>query len=151
MQELYQWESVAEAGRAALGMRYKLLPHLYTAFHQAHTKGTPVAKPLWFAYPSDPHTHAIDDQWLFGDVLITPILHQVRPCSPLVQKQNLCTRSTESFYAVSNDVWLGWFCMVHAALFITALCLTSLVSLMVSLTPSFLAYYDDAIRQNRLR
>ena len=77
LQELYQWNSVAKAGRNALAMRYKLLPHLYTAFHQAHTEGTPVAKPLWFAYPSDPNTHAIDDQWLFGDVLISPVLHQV--------------------------------------------------------------------------
>ena len=76
-QELYRWQSVAEAGRQAIGMRYRLLPHLYTAFHRAQTVGTPVAKPLWFAYPSDPATHGIDDQWLLGDLLITPIIHQV--------------------------------------------------------------------------
>ena len=78
-QELYRWQSVAEAGRQAIGMRYRLLPHLYTAFHEAHTLGTPVAKPLWFAYASDPATHGIDDQWLLGDLLITPIIHQVKP------------------------------------------------------------------------
>ncbi len=77
VQELYLWDSVADAGRRAIKMRYQLLPHLYTAFHQANKQGSPVAKPLWFAYPQDPATHAIDDQWLFGDVLITPILDQV--------------------------------------------------------------------------
>ncbi|DBB03399.1 TPA: hypothetical protein ACH3X3_010764 [Trebouxia sp. C0006] len=75
-QELYEWESVADAGRRAIKMRYQLLPHLYTAFHQANKQGTPVARPLWFAYPQDPATHAIDDQWLFGDVLVTPILDE---------------------------------------------------------------------------
>ncbi|DBA69878.1 TPA: hypothetical protein ACH3X2_012378 [Trebouxia sp. C0005] len=75
-QELYLWESVADAGRRAIKMRYQLLPHLYTAFHQANKLGTPVARPLWFAYPQDPATHAIDDQWLFGDVLVTPILDE---------------------------------------------------------------------------
>ena len=58
-------------------MRYQLLPHLYTAFHQANKQGTPAARPLWFDYPQDPTTHSIDDQWFLGDVLITPILDQV--------------------------------------------------------------------------
>lgn len=75
-QELYLWESVADAGRRAIKMRYQLLPHLYTAFHQANKQGTPVARPLWFDYPQDPTTHSIDDQWFLGDVLITPILDQ---------------------------------------------------------------------------
>ena len=71
------WDSVADAGRRAIKMRYQLLPHLYTAFHQANKQGTPVARPLWFDNPQDPATHAVDDQWLFGDVLVTPILDQV--------------------------------------------------------------------------
>lgn len=75
-QELYLWDSVADAGRRAIKMRYQLLPHLYTAFHHANEHGSPVAKPLWFAFPHDPVTHAIDDQWLLGDVLISPVLHQ---------------------------------------------------------------------------
>ena len=87
MQELYLWESVADAGRRALKMRYQLLPHLYTAFHHASQQGTPVAKPLWFAFPHDPATHAIDDQWLLGDVLITPVLEQVC-CSSISSKCN---------------------------------------------------------------
>ena len=35
--------------RLALERRYRLLPHLYTLFHGAHTTGQPVMTPLFFA------------------------------------------------------------------------------------------------------
>jgi alpha-glucosidase (family GH31 glycosyl hydrolase) len=48
-----RWESVAKAARKALGMRYRLLPYLYSAFYSAHTQGGSVAKPLFFPFPDD--------------------------------------------------------------------------------------------------
>jgi hypothetical protein len=84
-------------------MRYQLLPHLYTAFHQANKQGTPVARPLWFAYPQDPATHAIDDQWLFGDVLVTPILDEVCTAVALAthmyrqSSRDMCCTATRTY------------------------------------------------------
>ena len=96
LQELYLWESVADAGRRALRMRYRLLPHLFTAFKQSSKQGSPVAKPLWFAFPHDAATHAVDDQWLFGDVLITPVLDQV--CSIKLVLIGLADRTKTLLY-----------------------------------------------------
>ncbi|KAL4448263.1 hypothetical protein ABPG75_005482 [Micractinium tetrahymenae] len=76
-QELYRWPEVAAAGKKALGMRYRLLPYLYSAFHAAHTSGAPVMRPLWLNFPADPHTHTFDRQFMVGDaLLVSPVLQQ---------------------------------------------------------------------------
>jgi hypothetical protein len=78
VQELYRWPKVAEAARSALGLRYRLLPYLYTAFRRTAGHGCPLARPLFLAWPSDRHAHEAYHQWLMGDaVLITPVLDEV--------------------------------------------------------------------------
>jgi alpha-glucosidase (family GH31 glycosyl hydrolase) len=52
-QELYRWPAVADAARTALGMRYSLLPYLYTAHYLAATRGGTVARPLLWVDPAD--------------------------------------------------------------------------------------------------
>lgn len=76
-QEPYLWDSVAAVSRAALGLRYRLLPYLYSLFYEAHTSGSMVAQPLWAQFAADPATHAIDEQFLLGPaLLVSPALHE---------------------------------------------------------------------------
>ena len=78
MQELYRWPKVTEAGRNALGLRYQLLPYLYTAFRHTAGHGCPLARPLFFGWPQDATARDVDSQWLMGDsVLVTPVLDEV--------------------------------------------------------------------------
>jgi alpha-glucosidase (family GH31 glycosyl hydrolase) len=74
-QELYRWDSVAEAGRKALALRYQLLPYLYTLIYQAHAYGDLVMCGLWVNFPSDPVTLTQDGQYMWSDgLLFTPVL-----------------------------------------------------------------------------
>lgn len=76
-QEPYLWDSVAEAARNTLGVRYMLLSHFYTLHRTAHEQGTPVMRPLWLNYPEDASTHRMDRQVMVGDaLLVSPVLEQ---------------------------------------------------------------------------
>jgi alpha-glucosidase len=68
-------EEAEEQSRLALGRRYRLLPYLYTLFHEAATTGVPVARPLFFAEPANASLRDEDHAFLLGaDVLVQPQL-----------------------------------------------------------------------------
>ncbi|KZT68499.1 glycoside hydrolase family 31 protein [Daedalea quercina L-15889] len=74
-QEPYRWDSVANASRTAIGIRYSLLPYWYTLFANSSTYGSPVVRALFYEFPDEPELFAIDRQYLIGrDVLVTPVL-----------------------------------------------------------------------------
>ena len=79
LQELYRWPKVAEAARHALGIRYSLLPYLYTSFRNTASHGCPLARAVMLGWPWDPLAKGVDRQWTMGDaVLITPVMEQVQ-------------------------------------------------------------------------
>jgi alpha-glucosidase len=67
---------VEAIARAAIALRYRLLPYLYTLAHRAHRTGEPLLRPLLFDFPDAPHLHQIEDQVMIGPLLMVAPVSQ---------------------------------------------------------------------------
>ena len=67
--------------RDAIRQRYILLPYIYTQFRHANTSGLPVMRPLWFDFPEEPATFAVDNEFMLGPGLLVGFPHALaRSC-----------------------------------------------------------------------
>ncbi len=63
--------------RAAIDLRYRLVPYLYTGMRAAALADEPFIRPLFLDFPDDPAMTNRDDAFLFGDdLLVAPVLEQ---------------------------------------------------------------------------
>ncbi|XP_075528814.1 lysosomal alpha-glucosidase-like [Dermacentor variabilis] len=78
----------------AVAMRYSLLPVLYALFFRASFSGGTVVRPLFFEFPLDKATYALDEQFMWGSsILFSPILDK--------------DATTHSYY-LPPDVWFDF-------------------------------------------
>jgi alpha-glucosidase len=74
----YPWSfgpGVEAQSRAALELRYRLLPYIYSAFIQASEAGDPVQRPLVYDFQFDRHARETEDAYLLGEaLLVAPVL-----------------------------------------------------------------------------
>ena len=62
-----------DAARVALQRRYRLLPYLYTLFHETSLDGLPVMRPIFFADPKDASLRKEQQAFLVGsDLMVVP-------------------------------------------------------------------------------
>lgn len=73
-----------------LRLRHQMIPYLYSANYQTHTKGTPVCMPMYYQYDCDDAYQAKNEYIFGGQLLVCPITQ------PVDKRLNLA-------YA---DVWL---------------------------------------------
>lgn len=58
-----------------LALRERMRPYIYDLMQEAHEKGTPVMRTLFYQFPEDPKCWDVEDEYLFGDrYLVAPVL-----------------------------------------------------------------------------
>lgn len=69
-------EEVYEICKKYLNIRERLRPYTRELMKEAHEKGTPVMRTLFYEFPEDSNCWEIEDQYLYGrDILVAPILN----------------------------------------------------------------------------
>ncbi len=57
-------------------MRERLKPYIADLMREAHVKGTPPMRPLFYDFPEDTVAWEVDDQYMFGpDLLVAPVVN----------------------------------------------------------------------------
>ncbi len=70
-------EEAYEIFKKYMFIRESLKPYITKVMEEAHKKGTPVIRPLFYDFPDDKNSWEITDQYMFGpDILVAPILYE---------------------------------------------------------------------------
>ena len=69
-------EPYESAYRTAIEQRYRLMPYLYTLFHEAARRGAPIMRPLYYHYPQDEQACDIQSEFMVGDALISAPIYE---------------------------------------------------------------------------
>jgi alpha-glucosidase len=80
--------------RDAIRLRYRLMPYLYGEMYRASISGMPVIRPMVYAYPDDPETRTMCDQFMFGpSMLVAPVSQPGK---------------TERLVYLPEGIWYDW-------------------------------------------
>lgn len=69
-------EEIYEICKKYMGFREQMRPYTRQIMKEAHEKGTPVIRPLFYMYPMDQICWKTEDEYFYGpDLLVAPILY----------------------------------------------------------------------------
>ena len=70
-------EQFVDQFRRTIGLKYRLLPYIYTQSVICSERGHPLLRPLFFEFPKDKTSWSVDDQYLLGsDLLVAPLFSE---------------------------------------------------------------------------
>jgi alpha-glucosidase len=71
----WMYPEVLPQVRAAMALRYRLMPYLYTLLWRAAEADEPMVRPSFYAFPDDARCIGQDDVFMLGaDILVAPVL-----------------------------------------------------------------------------
>ena len=88
-------DEVYEILKDYLFLREKMKPYIEKMMRQAHEKGTPVMRPLFYDFPEDGKAWETEDAYMFGpDVLVAPVMY--------------AGQTTRNVYLPAGAVWTNY-------------------------------------------
>lgn len=72
---------------AHLRLRHRLVPYLYTWSRRAHYNGIGPIRPMYHDYPRMMGAYSSRTQFLFGNIIIVPMVHQAHPQTHLAREK----------------------------------------------------------------
>ena len=88
-------DEVYEILKDYLFLREKMKPYIEKIMQQAHEKGTPVMRPLFYDFPEDGKAWETEDAYMFGpDILVAPVMY--------------AGQTTRSVYLPAGAVWTNY-------------------------------------------
>jgi hypothetical protein len=101
-----------ECYRKFAGLRYRLIPYIYTCSRTAHETGLPLVRGTYLEFPGQEPAYAFDEQYLFGpDLLVAPI---TAPGNGKPSRKEVYLPAGESWYDYfTGDLYTGGKAIVH--------------------------------------
>jgi alpha-glucosidase (family GH31 glycosyl hydrolase) len=109
------WEYGAEgveSYRKFVGLRYSLIPYIYTCSREAHDTGLPLVRGMYLEYPDQEQAYAFQQQYMFGrDLLVAPI---TAPGGGKPARREVFLPAGQDWYDFfTGDLYLGGQSIVH--------------------------------------
>jgi alpha-glucosidase len=104
------WLFGAEAeknAKAAIELKYTLLPYVYTYAREAHDLGLPVMRPMVMEFPMDTETYDLDAQFMFGEeILVAPVVKKSARTKNLYLPEGLWIDFNDKKTEYTGEQWL---------------------------------------------
>lgn len=84
-------------------MRERLRPYIRTCMKEAHEKGTPIMRTMFYEFPEDEYCWNVDSQYMFGkDILVAPVFELGQRSREVYLPKNQCWKN-----AKTNEIMQG--------------------------------------------
>ena len=100
-------EEAYEIFKKYMLIRENLRPYILGLMKEAHEKGTPPMRPLFYDFPADAGTWDIDDQYMFGpDILVAPVLYEGERKRRVYLPGGACWTETGTGRTFEGGTWI---------------------------------------------
>ena len=100
-------EEAERNAKAAIELKYSLLPYIYTYAREAHELGLPIMRPMVMEFPMDTETYSLDTQFMFGEeMLVAPVVKKSARSKNLYLPEGIWIDFNDKKSEFSGEQWM---------------------------------------------